>query len=154
MKTSVILNPKAGSAGEAAGLEEVLRRRPGTSVHRTETAGDAERLAREALAAGAELVVAAGGDGTLNEVVNGLSADFGRARLGLLPLGTGNDFARSIGVPNDLEAALAILNEGKEVRAIDVARADVGDRSRCFLNRSAGGFGCEVIERAGDAKDL
>jgi diacylglycerol kinase (ATP) len=152
MKTWVILNPNAGSVDELAGLEEALGRLPDTSVKVTKQAGDAERLAREALERGVELVVAAGGDGTLNEVVNGLSADFGRAILGLLPMGTGNDFARTIGVSNDLDEALAVLKEGR-IRTIDVARAEVDGRGRCFLNMSAGGFSGEVSERAGDAKD-
>jgi diacylglycerol kinase (ATP) len=155
MQTWVLVNPNAGSAGDVAGLAESLGRLPGTSVKLTRQAGDAERLAREALENGVERVVAAGGDGTLNEVVNGLSADFGRAHLGLLPMGTGNDFARTIGVPDDLEGALAILEEGR-TRTVDVARAHIGDRdgrSRCFLNMSAGGFSGEVSERASDAKD-
>jgi diacylglycerol kinase (ATP) len=152
MQTWVIVNPNAGSVDELAGIEETLGRLPDTSVKLTEQAGDAERLAREALEQGVERVVAAGGDGTLNEVVNGLSADFGRAILGLLPMGTGNDFARTIGVPDDLDEALAVLKEGR-VRTIDVARTDVNGRGRCFLNMSAGGFSGEVSERAGDAKD-
>lgn len=152
MRSWVIVNPNAGSAGETAVLEEALGSLPGTSVKLTERAGDAERLAREAVESGVELVVAAGGDGTLNEVLNGLSEDFGRAHLGLLPMGTGNDFARTIGVPDDLEGAIAILKEGR-VRTIDVARAEVGGRGRCFLNMSAGGFSREVSERAGEAKD-
>jgi diacylglycerol kinase (ATP) len=152
MRTWVIVNPNAGSVDDLSGIEEALGRLPDTSVKRTEEAGDAERLAREALDRGIERVVAAGGDGTLNEVVNGLSTDFGRACLGLLPLGTGNDFARTIGVPNDLEGALAVLEAGR-MRTLDVARADVAGRGRCFLNMAAGGFGGEVSERASDAKD-
>jgi diacylglycerol kinase (ATP) len=152
MQTWFIVNPNAGSAGELAGIEEALGRLPGASVKLTRQAGDAERIAREALDGGVELVVAAGGDGTLNEVVNGLSADFGRACLGLLPLGTGNDFARTIGVPDDLEEALAVLREGR-TRTLDAARASIGGMSRCFLNMSAGGFSGEVSERASDAKD-
>jgi diacylglycerol kinase (ATP) len=158
MRSWIIVNPNAGSVDDLAGIEEVLGRLPGTSMKLTEQAGDAERLAREALDQGVERVVAAGGDGTLNEVVNGLSADFSRACLGLLPLGTGNDFARTIGVPNDLEGALAVLKEGR-VRTLDVARAHIGDiggiagRGRCFLNVSAGGFSGEVSERADEAKD-
>jgi diacylglycerol kinase (ATP) len=156
MKTTwVIVNPNAGSVGELADVEEALGLLPGAQVKLTEKAGDAERLAREALETGVERVVAAGGDGTLNEVVNGLSSDFGRASLGLLPLGTGNDFARTIGVPGDLAGALAVLREGRE-RTLDVARANIGGidgQSRYFLNMSAGGFSGEVSERAGDAKD-
>ncbi len=67
--------------------------------------------------AGYELVVAAGGDGTLNEVVNGLAADFAAARLGLLPLGTGNDFARSIGVPADLKGRSRSWRQGARRRS-------------------------------------
>lgn len=158
MKTCVILNPNAGSVDETTELETLLGGLPDTSVMLTESAGDAERLAREAVLGGAELVVAAGGDGTLNEVVNGLSEDFGQAALGLIPLGTGNDFARSIGLP-DLETALAALKT-KRLRAVDVARANIGqggeaggETCRCFLNMSAGGFSGEVSERAGDAKE-
>lgn len=159
MKTCVILNPNAGSVDETAELEKGLGELPDTSVLLTRSAGDAERLAREAVLSGAELVVAAGGDGTLNEVVNGLSEDFGQAALGLLPLGTGNDFARSIGLP-DLETAVAAL-KAKRFRPVDVARANIGrggkaggETCRCFLNMSAGGFSGEVSERAGEAKDL
>jgi diacylglycerol kinase (ATP) len=152
MRTCIIVNPNAGSVEDLAALEAALDRLPGSEVLRTEAAGNAERLAREAVRNGADLVVAAGGDGTLNEVVNGLSEDFGKVRLGLIPLGTGNDFARSIGVPDDLEGALAVLERG-EARAVDVARATIGETCRCFLNMSVGGFSGEVSERASEAKD-
>ncbi|MFL6201709.1 MAG: diacylglycerol/lipid kinase family protein [Thermoanaerobaculia bacterium] len=152
MRTCIIVNPNAGSVEDLAALEAALDRLPGSEVLRTEAAGDAERLAREAVRNGADLVVAAGGDGTLNEVVNGLTEDFGKARFGLIPLGTGNDFARSIGVPDDLEGALAVLEAGG-ARAVDVARATIGETSRSFLNMSVGGFSGEVSERASEAKD-
>jgi diacylglycerol kinase (ATP) len=152
MKACIIVNPNAGSAEDRHVLEEKLGARPETSIQLTEREGHAEELAREAVLAGAGLVVAAGGDGTLNEVINGLSADFGRARLGLLPLGTGNDFARSINVPADLDGALAILEQGR-VRTLDVARATLAGKSRYFINVSAGGFSGEVSEKAAEAKE-
>lgn len=152
MPTCIIVNPGAGSVEDLEILESALGRLPDSEVRRTEAAGDAERLAREAVRDGADLVVAAGGDGTLNEVLNGLSEDFGKARLGLIPLGTGNDFARSIGVPDDLEGALAVLLEGT-VRSLDVARATIADTCRCFINMSVGGFSGEVSERASEAKE-
>ena len=155
MKTCIIVNPNAGSVDEVAHIREVLERLPGTDVRVTEKEGDAEAIAREAVQAGAGLVVAAGGDGTLNEVVNGLSEDFGRARLGLLPLGTGNDFARSINIPADLDAALAILQEGR-VQTVDVACATIatsGASRRYFINMAAGGFSGVVSEKASDAKE-
>lgn len=152
MKTRIIVNPNAGSVEDIDELKAVLGQKPGTEICCTEREGHAEELAREALEAGAELIVAAGGDGTLNEVVNGMSGDFSRARLGLLPLGTGNDFARTIRVPADLEPALAVLEEGRTQR-IDVARAVLRSRSRYFLNMSAGGFSGVVSEKADEAKD-
>lgn len=152
MKTCIIINPNAGSAGEVERLREILEKLPDTTVRITEKEGDARRMATVAVASGTGLIVAAGGDGTLNEVVNGLAEDFGRARLGLLPLGTGNDFARSINVPADLDAALAILQEGR-VQTVDVACATLGDSSRYFINMAAGGFSGVVSEKATEAKE-
>ena len=144
MKISVIANPHAGTADVEA-LKLAVQRQGEVTIHRTEQAGDATRFARAALADGGDLVVAAGGDGTINEVVNGLAADFRRARLGIIPLGTGNDFARSINVPADLEAALDLLAAGA-AQAVDVVRA-TSDRVRYFINVSAGGFSGLVDEK-------
>ena len=152
LKIWIILNPRAGSADQMTDLGTALACLPGTEIWVTQWKGHAEELARRALEKGVDLVVAAGGDGTLNEVVNGLAADFGRARLGLLPLGTGNDFARTINVPADPKRAMEILLEGRS-RRIDVVRAAVGGKSRWFLNVSAGGFGGLVSERAHEAKE-
>jgi diacylglycerol kinase (ATP) len=155
-KTCIIVNPNAGSAGELEHLRETLGKLPGTGVQVTEKEGDAREIAAEAVRSGADLVVAAGGDGTLNEVVNGLmkarEGDPDRVRLGLLPLGTGNDFARSINVPADLDAAIAILETGR-VQAVDVACATFAHQSRYFINVSAGGFSGVVSEKASEAKD-
>jgi diacylglycerol kinase (ATP) len=90
-------------------------------------------------------VVAAGGDGTLNEVLNGLGDHFGRVALGVLPVGTGNDFVRSIGVPADLDEAVEVLVRRRRHR-VDVARVRVEGRRRYFLNMSVGGFAREVDE--------
>jgi len=156
MDTRIIINPNAGSAGDLEAVKAALAERPGTEICVSEKKGDAEELAREAVRRGVRTVVAAGGDGTLNEVLNGLSEDFaggpGRVRLGLLPLGTGNDFARSIGVPADLAAALGHLDAGRTQR-IDVALASFQDGQRYFLNMSAGGFSSLVSEKAHEAKD-
>jgi diacylglycerol kinase family enzyme len=69
---------------------------------------DAERIAREGVRAGVERVIVAGGDGTLSEVVTGLlSADLGGyAKVGVLPLGTGGDFTRTLGASNEIDAAI------------------------------------------------
>jgi diacylglycerol kinase (ATP) len=152
MRTCIIVNPNAGSVAEVSELRSRLERLPETSVLLTDGAGHAQELAREAVRSGAGLVVAAGGDGTLNEVVNGLAEGFGRVRLGLLPLGTGNDFARSINVPADLDGALSILLRGR-TRRIDVGRAHLRTFTRHFINMAAGGFSGIVSEKASEAKD-
>jgi diacylglycerol kinase (ATP) len=108
--------------------------------------GDAERFAREAAAGGAELVIAAGGDGTVNGVANGLHAAHRAGvgelpRVAIVPLGTANDLANALGIPEEVEAALRLAVEG-EARAVDLGI--VGER--CFLNVSSGGIGAEATE--------
>src|SRR5215212_1927338 len=114
------MNPHAGTA-DAAALPEAIPRLGEITLYTIERKGDGQRFASEALAAGCDLVVAAGGDGTINAVVNGLAADFSRARLGVIPLGTGNDFARSIHMPIDINAALETLGADAE-QVVDVIR--------------------------------
>jgi diacylglycerol kinase (ATP) len=145
MDLCVILNPNAGSADDAAGVREQLSQLGDATFLTTENPGDAQKLAREALEQGCRLVVAAGGDGTINEVINGLSGDFGRAQLGIIPMGTGNDFVRSVNIPNDLQGAVAVLREGR-TRALDVVRV-TSDAERYFINVSAGGFSGLVDEK-------
>ena len=99
--------------------------------------GDAEWIAREAAAKGVDVVVAAGGDGTLNEVVNGL--DGYDTALGVVPLGTANDFARQAGIPADADHAMDVILLRKPVR-IDTASLN----GRRFLNVSTGGIGAEA----------
>ena len=91
------------------------------------------------------MIVAAGGDGTLNEVVNGIGATSSDVRLGLIPLGTGNDFARTLGLSTDLDEAIAVLAAG-HTRAIDLVRV-TSDKVRFFVNVSAGGFSGLVNEK-------
>ena len=161
MRACAIINPNAGSVETIYEIEGKILARLGKlhdiTLHLTQREKEGEEIAREAVRSGVELVSAAGGDGTLNEVLNGLAEDFSRVRLGLLPLGTGNDFARSVGIPADVDAALAILVEGK-TRRLDVASAVIGasgetGSARYFLNMSAGGFSGEVSEKADEAKE-
>lgn len=104
--------------------------------------GDARRLAREARQLGVDSLVAAGGDGTLNEVVNGLmSADplLEMPALGVIPLGTANDFATACRIPlSPLEALLLIT----EVAPVPLDLAKVNDRY--FLNMASGGYGAQI----------
>jgi len=99
--------------------------------------GDAEALARRAASEGADVVAAVGGDGTLNEVVNGL--DGYDTALGVIPAGTANDFARQAGIPADADHAMDVILLRKPVR-IDTASLN----GRRFLNVSTGGIGAEA----------
>jgi len=99
--------------------------------------GDAVAMARRAVAEGADVVAAVGGDGTLNEVVNGL--DGSDTPLGVIPLGTANDFARQAGIPGDADHAMDVILQRKPVR-IDTASLN----GRRFLNVSTGGIGAEA----------
>jgi len=156
VKTCIILNPEAGGGGAAESpLDRAIAALPDTVVRRSPAPGGARHLATEAADNGFERIVAAGGDGTLNEVLNGLAPALA-VEIGLIPLGTGNDLARTLGIPTDPVAAVQVLETG-HARAIDAVRVETlspeesdGDGSaaaRWFLNASAGGFSGEVDER-------
>lgn len=105
---------------------------------------DTERFARRARRA--DLVVVAGGDGTLNRVVNGLMGAGSPPRLAIVPSGTANDFATGLGLPvDDVEACLRIAMEGRQV-PVDIARVN----GRAFINTSVGGFGANATRDASD----
>lgn len=145
----LILNGKA--AAEASLREAVGRLRDAghrLDVRVTWEGGDAARLVAEALAQGSvDTVVAAGGDGTLNEVASAL-ADAGDDAsalpvLGLVPLGTANDFARGAGIDGEAEDVLeAVL--AMPVQAIDLLRVQAEGRCRWCVNLASGGIGTEV----------
>src|ERR1051326_1418501 len=141
----VILNPSAGSAGDLDDLVARLGRLRDAEIKLTKKPGAAARFARTAIQKGREIIVAAGGDGTLNEVINGIGENLGDACVGLIPLGTGNDFARTIGVPTNLDAAIDLLRGGR-TRAVDLVRV-TSDEVRYFVNVSAGGFSGLVDEK-------
>jgi len=109
------------------------------NVRVTREKGDARRFAAEA--GEADLLIAAGGDGTLNEVVHGLMdlSKAARPVLGVVPLGTANDFAVGCGIPPDPEKALALCLKG-QVLPIDIGKAN----EHWFLNVASVGFGAEV----------
>src|SRR4051812_4290699 len=144
-RTCVILNPSAGSVRDPDELAERIGRLLDADVCLTSKPGSAARLARTAIRKGAELIVAAGGDGTLNGVINGIAENAEDLSVGLLPLGTGNDFARTLGLPTDLEAAIEVVRSG-ETRAVDMVRV-TSDKVRYFINVSAGGFSGLVNEK-------
>jgi len=150
--TRVIVNPGAGSIDAVEWLEERLAQHPlleGADFVRTETRGDAARLARAAVRDGCGRLAVVGGDGTVNEAVNGVMAETdgldARPALLVIPAGTGNDLARALDLPGDPVRALDRLHGGRRV-AVDVVEM-IGGEGRWFLNASAGGFSGEVDRR-------
>lgn len=158
MPTVFVVNPASGGGRTGKRWAEVSRRLAAAGVeHRsqiTERPGHAIDLAAAALAGGADTVVAVGGDGTLNEVANGFFAGDGPppgSAMGLLPLGTGGDFRKTLGIPDDLDAAAAMLR-ARRLRPIDAGRIEMAglDGKPCvrhFLNIADAGIGGEVVER-------
>lgn len=147
--TLVVLNPTAGRVGRYPCVVDALAALPGAEVRRTRRPGHARRLAAGAVRRGLSTVVVAGGDGTVNEAVNGLVAPDGAApdtALALVPLGTGNDLARALGVPPDPHDALAALAGGR-IRRVDLLRARCRDRERHVANVAIGGFAGDVADR-------
>lgn len=140
MSTWFILNPKAGSAADHEDLIERARADEQFELRKTAGPGDAERLTREACVAGAARVIAAGGDGTVNEVLNGMAGHLDRVTLGVLPLGTGNDVARSLGLPVDPKEAIQYITETDDARQIDVMRVSHPTGSRLAINHVNAGY--------------
>lgn len=145
VKWFVIVNPQAGSVDDVADLEKSLGRLDSFELAETQGPKDATRLARQAIEQGITHIAAAGGDGTLNEILNGIGDRLQSVTIAVLPLGTGNDFANSLGMPKDHNQAIEILAAG-HVRPVDVLRMRNRDLSRLFLNTSAGGF----VTKAGE----
>ncbi|MEE8480333.1 MAG: acylglycerol kinase family protein, partial [Desulfobacterales bacterium] len=146
-----IINPNAGNGSTGSDwpiIKKLARDRLGPfTTYITSGPGDAILLTKEAIVKGAGLVICVGGDGTLNEVVNGYMEQKNSARadlrLGFVPNGTGCDFARTALIPKDIEESINIIVTNK-VRSIDVGRLVFKDHngfscSRFFLNIA--GFG-------------
>ncbi len=120
------------------------------SPHLTFEGGDAERFARQAGESGVDLVIAAGGDGTVNEVVNGIAGTDWRGPMAIVPLGTANDFALGLGLPEEMRDAFDVALNGAD-RTVDLAR--VNDRH--FINVSTGGVAATATgETPSDAKRI
>jgi YegS/Rv2252/BmrU family lipid kinase len=152
VRTVVIVNPR--SQGGAAGknwphLADRIRRQVPFEEAMTTAPGDATRLTREALRGGADRVVALGGDGTINEVMNGFFEDgtaiAPSAAMALLPYGTGGDFRKTVRVPKDFDQAVGVLATDRR-RTVDVGRLDHAGGTRMFLNIASFGMS-GVVDR-------
>jgi diacylglycerol kinase (ATP) len=137
-RARVIYNPTSGREAFRKHLPDVLEilENAGyeTSTHATTGAGDAVKAAQIAVSRRYDIVIAAGGDGTINEVVNGLAEQEYRPKLGIIPVGTTNDFARALQIPRDIIAATEIIAKGDSI-PIDIGRMN----DRYFINIAGGG---------------
>ncbi|HEX8298391.1 MAG TPA: YegS/Rv2252/BmrU family lipid kinase, partial [Rubricoccaceae bacterium] len=148
VSTRLIINPSAGSASGAD--LSIAHDAPLIEVVEVETEDQTRDAATEAARDGIDKVVAAGGDGTLHLVANGLMAVGSNAAdrpiLGVLPLGTGNDFARTLGLPlDDVATCLRCIGEGVH-RPLDLIRYSHENQNGYAINVCAGGFSGVVGE--------
>jgi len=150
LRTRLIVNTTAGKGYAGRVLPEAQKYLAHYGVNydlvHTKASGQGVELAQEAALAGYERVVAMGGDGTTDEVVNGLllAAEQGHeAVLGVIPVGSGNDFSYAVGIPGDLEGACQRLAQGR-IRTVDVIRATVDGEPRIFDNSVGLGFDADV----------
>jgi len=143
----IVLNPSAGGGVDDGPLRRWLKDHPTARLHRTGGPGDGAELARSAARSGAGVVVAAGGDGTVREVVQGLvGLDPGRRpRLGIIPCGTANDLSRAVGLGADAEGALEVLGGGS-LRPVDLIHCELDGTVHHCVNVVTAGFGGRLHE--------
>ncbi len=158
-RTLLIVNPKSqnGALGRRwPALSQIARRHLGSFEEAfTQGPQDATRICRQALRDGVELVVAIGGDGTINEVANGFYEDGAPvaqgAAMGVLPYGTGGDFRKTVLIPKDFEKAAEILARGKrediDLGHLQFTTRDGGTGQRIFINIASFGISGEIDEQ-------
>lgn len=148
MQVYLIINPNA-SKGKAKEKAERIKKIFNSSsvdcfIAYTSGPGDAEKLAIKGVESGYSTIIAAGGDGTVNEVINGIMRVKGdkNVKMGIIPIGRGNDFAWMAKIPKDIEKATNIIIEGK-TEAIDVGFAKGSGRENGVYFLNGVGFGFE-----------
>ncbi|MBT3234519.1 MAG: diacylglycerol kinase family lipid kinase [Bdellovibrionales bacterium] len=163
MRTLLLVNPNSGNRKTQKAwnsihlaLEELY---PGHEVALTAKPTDATNLTRQALKSGIERIIAVGGDGTVNEVVNGFFENGqpinSEAELGIIPSGTGEDFCKTFKIERSLEGAVDVLKRAK-IRKIDVGKLTLTDFSnqsivRYFDNISSFGMSGAIMQRVNGA---
>ncbi|WP_079525852.1 diacylglycerol kinase [Halobacillus hunanensis] len=142
-RARIIYNPTSGREVIRKVLPDILQRfeQAGyeASTHATTCAGDATEAAKIAVERQFDVVVAAGGDGTINEVINGVAEQPFRPKLGIIPVGTTNDFARALYVPRNIHKAVDVILEGYST-PLDIGRVN----DQYFMNIAGGGKITEI----------
>jgi diacylglycerol kinase (ATP) len=153
---AVVANPTSGRGKGAKLIPQVdaLLRSLGLNhtLYISEGPEDPQRLAQKAASAGANIVAALGGDGHVGAVANGIMGT--GAALAVIPAGTGNDFARHLGLDRKDPLGAARLLASPTIRKIDVARITTADGERYFVNVGGAGFDSEVNEHANGVRFL
>lgn len=138
-RARIIYNPTSGRETFKKELPKVLQRfeQAGyeTSTHATTGDGDAMAAAKIAVKRKYDLVIVAGGDGTINEVVNGIAEADYRPKMGVIPAGTTNDFARALSIPRDVKKAVSIILDDDNAKALDIGKVN----EKYFINIAGGG---------------
>lgn len=138
-KARIIYNPTSGRELFKKELAKVLERFETagyeTSAHATTGEGDATLAASTAVERGFDLVIVAGGDGTINEVIKGIAPHEHRPRVGIIPAGTTNDFARALSIPRDIKKAVNIILDENNVKPLDIGQVN----DHYFVNIAGGG---------------
>lgn len=142
MKSCIVYN--ADSTDELRPLLDYCAQHSGCELRPSSKPGGIQLLVRAAMDDAFERIVVAGGDGTLSEVVNGIAPDFGRVEVALLPFGTGNDFARSLGIPLDEAGIRNYLAFDQTPVQVDLVA--INDGAACFANAANGGLGGSVAK--------
>ena len=151
MPTCVIFNP-AARGNKARHFRKYLDEIGGrAALKATAAPGDARRFAKESIAEGFDIIAAAGGDGTVNEVLNGIgdANAFGNVRFGVLPLGTVNVFARELKIPLKIEYAWEVLQRRHEIQ-LDLPQVEFSEngsvKKRYFIQLAGAGLDARAIE--------
>jgi len=134
----IILNPAARGEKARPMLDIIESLEPKPVVRLTTAPGDAEAMAERAVEQGFDTIIAAGGDGTVNEVINGLAGS--SAKFGLLPVGTMNVFATELGLPNSVAGSWEVIKAG-HVRQVDLAKAN----DQYFVQLAGIGLDAQIV---------
>lgn len=156
--TVFLVNPASANGSTGRRWPELARRAAAAGLEGatlfSERQGHLAELAREAALDGAELLVVVGGDGSVNEVANGLAGLGRQPEVAIVPRGTGWDFSRTFGIPRKVDDAVRVALEG-DVRTIDVGRAsyrawDGSDATTVFANVASAGMSGAIAKRANE----